>query len=51
MALNLYRRHGSKCAGRRILHEMTYEADVRGVRNTVWKAADSLVTKGPSQAG
>jgi integrase/recombinase XerD len=27
MALNLYRRHGSKCAGRRILHEMTYEAD------------------------
>ena len=27
MALNLYRRHGSKCVAGRILHEMTYEAD------------------------
>jgi len=27
MALNLYRRHGSNCAGGRALHEMTYESD------------------------
>ena len=35
MALNLYRRHGSKCPGGRALHETTYEADEfrRGWRN------------------
>src|SRR5215472_12460333 len=27
MALNLYRRHGSNCAGGRTLHDMTYESD------------------------
>jgi len=27
MALNLYHRHGSNCAGGRSLHEMTYESD------------------------
>jgi len=27
VALNLYRRHGSDCAGRQPLHAMTYEAD------------------------
>jgi integrase/recombinase XerD len=27
MALNLYRRHGSKCPGARRLHQTTYEAD------------------------
>ena len=25
--MNLYRRHGSRCAGKRALHEMTYESD------------------------
>jgi integrase len=27
MTINLYRRHGSNCAGGRALHEMTYESD------------------------
>ncbi len=27
MALNLYRRHGSHCAGGRALHDRTYEPD------------------------
>jgi integrase/recombinase XerC len=27
MALNLYRRHGSNCVGKRALHETTYEGD------------------------
>jgi hypothetical protein len=27
MAVNLYRRHHSKCPAGRTLHEMTYEAD------------------------